>query len=469
MIRLQFGKTFNMQGLLESFLPSHVIFFLITQLLICTSSVLTFGQTPSFIINEIVIYGNTKTEKRILERELTFEIGDTIQKLEKHLKQSETNLQNTQLFHNVQIDFVQQGSMVNITVYVKERWYFWPIPILEYAESNLATYLRRQEPDYLNYGVILKQSNFRGLNQGLKVKIRLGVREQFGINYTIPQLKNKKNIGVYIDFSTFRQKELHNSIAEYRYVDLIEDHYIYHEYRILGGIKWRPGYYAKHMLYGGYRNFQFDNTIDSAFGSPITSMSMYMVVAYSLSYFRGDYIAYPLKGYKLDFDTEMAAGKKTIAYSTLNFGYHYPVFHRVTLSYGADLFISYTKNYPHYIFAGPGKTYYMRGFEDYAVHNDFFLINRCQIKYTLLKRKDFKFDKIPSPKFNNPFLKVFLNAFSEVGYTQNIHSVTETKKVPISFGMGLDFLTYYDWIGRFEITKNNRNETRINIHWGYIF
>ena len=40
---------------------------------------------------------------------------------------------------------------------------------------------------------------------------------------------------------------------------------------------------------------------------------------------------------------------------------------------------------------------------------------------------------------------------------------------PVSMGAGIDFLTYYDWIGRFEVAQNNNNEVFFNVHWGYIF
>lgn len=422
-----------------------------------------------FIINQIFINGNEITANKIIERELPFKTSDTITNIEQKIELAKTNLKNTRLFHNIDITYTEHYYLINISVNLSERWYFWPIPILEYADPNLATWLRRQDLDYINYGIILNHKNFAGRGQDLKIKLRRGIREQYAITYSIPQIKSNSNIGLYVDVSLFRQKEIHNQINNYRYEDLLENKYVYHELRAFGGIKWRPGFFAKHAMYGGLRHLKFDKSIDSLFNEPIANKSKYIVLAYTMKYFRGDYIAYPLQGIKIYIKTELGLNNQSYAFSIFQIGYHYPISKSITLSTAADAFISYTNNYPYFVYADPGKTFYMRGFEDYVTHNDFFVVSRYQLKYTLLDRKEFKIDRIKSAKFNTPFLSIFANTFAEVGYTQNIHSLQNQGKTPISYGLGIDFLTYYDWIGRIEVSRNNRNEHYINVHWGYVF
>lgn len=440
--------------------------FLILTLIFCISETQALGQ--KMVINKIFITGNHITALKVIKREFTFEEGDSISNIEQHIEQTKTNLQNTRLFHKITITYVEHSSLINITIDLVERWYFWPIPILEYADPNLATWLRRQDFDYINYGIILNHRNVAGLNQDLKIKLRMGIREQYGIVYSVPQIKRNKNLGLYVDVSLFRQKEIHEKIIDYRYHDLLQDDYIYHEIRALGGIKWRPGFFIKHTLYGGFRNVIFDKSIDSIFNSPITNNTKYLVLAHTTEYFRGDYITYPLKGLKIFTNTEVGVNRNTYGFSIFQVGYHKPIATKVTASISSDAFISYTKNYPHFVYAGPGKTYYMRGFEDYVSHNDLFIISRYQLKYTILNRKEFNIKQIKTNKFNAPFLSIFANAFAEAGYTQNIHRSSHAK-FPLSVGLGMDFLTYYDWVGRIEVTSNNRNEQYVNIHWGYIF
>jgi outer membrane protein assembly factor BamA len=420
------------------------------------------------VINEIIIQGNAKTKRKIVERELTFSAGDTIIDLQSKLSISQENLINTRLFHNAYIDVIQQEDYVNIIIRLEERWYFWPIPIFEYADANLATWVRRKRIDYINYGIILEKKNILGLNQKVRLKLRRGIREQYAVEYNIPMLFNFKDIGFHSDISYFRQKEIHERIENLAYIDIQEDKYIYHELRALFGINYRPAFFSKHKLYGGYRQYNYNKSIDSLFNKPIKTFSEYISLGYTFNYFQGDYIMYPLQGTKIKLNQEFGLGKENYAFTDFSFSTHKPLAAKWTFSYGINSYISYTKQFPYFVFAGQGKTWYIRGFEDYVYQNDLILLNRLQLKYTLLKRKQFEFDWIPSKKFNRPFLSIFLNGFTELGYATNFIREYD-EQTPISIGVGIDLLTYYDWIGRIEAVYNNKNETWINLHWGYIF
>ena len=429
----------------------------------------SYGQEYNdLIVNHISIKGNKKTKRQIVERELNYTIGDTISDLPAALSKSQKNLINTRLFHNADLDFVKEGKYVNIIIRLQERWYFWPIPIFEYADPNFATWVRRQRIDYINYGIILEKRNMFGLNQKLRFKIRRGIREQYTVNYNVPMLFNNNNLGLFTDLSYFRQKEIHERIDDLEYIDIKADRYIYHELRALGGINFRPAFYSKHKIYAGYRQYNYDDSIEYLFDKPIENFNEYFTIGYTFNYFKGDYVMYPLQGTKMRFNHEVGLGKKQYAYTDFYISFHNPIAQKLTFSYGLNSYVSYTKQFPYFVFAGQGKTWYIRGFEDYMYQNDLILVNRLQLKYTLLDKKQFEFDWIPSEKFSKPFLSIFLNGFVELGYSTNfIQEYTE--QTPLSIGAGIDFLTYYDWVGRIEFVYNSREETWINLHWGYIF
>jgi len=443
--------------------------FLLPLAIILHINFMLFGQKQEpTIINEIIIEGNDKTHAKILYRELTFKEGDTIADLSAEISQSKKNLLNTRLFHYAKINIIRHKHLANILIKVQERWYLWPIPIFEYADYNLASWVRRKEIDYLNYGIILEERNFRGLNEKLKLKIRMGIREQYGINYAFPRLFNHPDIGGNIDLSYFRQKEIHQSIIDQQYVDIEKEHYIFREGRLIAGIRWRPEFFYSHFFYGGFRKYRYHQNIDTLFEEPTKHNLEYLAIGYTFKFFKGDYIMYPLKGNKLKVTTEYGFGSKDYFFTDLAFSSHYPVHPKFTLTYGFNGYASLTQQYPHFLYSGPGKTWYIRGFEDYIYHKDLLINNRLQLKYTLLKQKRFNFDWIPSEKFNAPFLSIFLNTFFEAGYGTNING-SPAEVTPVSIGAGIDFLTYYDWIGRFEVAQNNNNEIFFNIHWGYIF
>ncbi len=443
-------------------------FFLLGTILLLFHSIL-FGQnTERMVINQIEFNGVEKTKMHVLLRELTFSQGDTLHNAEEEIRKSQNNLYNTRLFHYVKYTFTQRNDSIAVTFNMQERWYLWPIPIFEYADPNLATWVRRKEIDYLNYGIVVEQRNFRGLNQKLRLKLRLGIREQYGIEYSFPKFGNNKNVGGYIETSFFRQKQIHTDIEDLQYTDIKADEYIYHEARAIAGVQWRPQHYAKHLFKIGYRFFNYNDSIDSLFGEPVSNKSHYLSIGYTFNYFRGDYVVYPLNGTKLNIQSELGLGKRSYAFADIQLGVHRELIDRLTFSYGANAFVSFTEQYPYFIFTGPAKNWYIRGFEDYIYQNDLMLLNRFQLKYTIVDHADFKFEFVPSEKFNAPFLSIFFNAFTEIGYGTNVF-VDFTYVTPISAGVGVDFLTYYDWIGRLEIARNNLGETWFNVHWGYVF
>ena len=119
------------------------------------------------------------------------------------------------------------------------RWYFWPIPILEYADRNFNEFITNREWDKIVYGAWLKWNNFRGRNEFLNGKIRLGYINEYAISYKKPNLGKKQRHGINTGFNWNQQNELiiatvNNKPVEYKPQDLpaqkiIEAHlhYIY--------------------------------------------------------------------------------------------------------------------------------------------------------------------------------------------------------------------------------------------------
>ena len=81
---------------------------------------------------------------------------------------------------------------VIVLVSVVERWYIYPVPILEIAQTNFNTWWETKEFRWLNYGLYLSHNNFRGRNENLKVTIRFGYTKKFSASYSIPNVNQNK-------------------------------------------------------------------------------------------------------------------------------------------------------------------------------------------------------------------------------------------------------------------------------------
>ena len=97
----------------------------------------------SLFIAGISIYGNKKTKSYIIEREIPFKIGSTVtpDELVKDLVVARQQLVNTSLFLEASIYIEHRyGQYVFISVYVKERWYIFPLPYFKYVDPNFNTW-----------------------------------------------------------------------------------------------------------------------------------------------------------------------------------------------------------------------------------------------------------------------------------------------------------------------------------------
>src|SRR5205085_1987796 len=119
---------------------------------------ITREESPNthFIVGDIVISGNKHTKNYIIERELPFKSGDSVQ-LPELVKQFETARQqliNTRLFNEAIVSLKSvHGYIVDISIELKERWYVFPIPYIKPVDRNLSEWAKQgYGSDRLNYG-----------------------------------------------------------------------------------------------------------------------------------------------------------------------------------------------------------------------------------------------------------------------------------------------------------------------------
>ena len=95
---------------------------------------LVFPQQEDLItVGKISVSGDKITHKPIIFRELEFKEGETLSEiqLDNKIELSRQNLLNQSLFNFVFIDKKKIGNIIDIEIRVIERWYIWPIPLLE--------------------------------------------------------------------------------------------------------------------------------------------------------------------------------------------------------------------------------------------------------------------------------------------------------------------------------------------------
>ena len=135
------------------------------------------------VIDSIKVTGNNITEEFIILRELTFGVGDTV--TSKTLNYNEERIFSLGIFNKIKLKVEKDNGKNILNIIVEESWYIYPIPFAELENSDWSK---------LSYGIVVLIKNFRGRNETLQGKIKLGYDPAFALEYYNPSLLYKSNI-----------------------------------------------------------------------------------------------------------------------------------------------------------------------------------------------------------------------------------------------------------------------------------
>jgi outer membrane protein assembly factor BamA len=432
-------------------------------------------------IENVIVTGNTKTQKKIILRELTFRVGDkvTINELNAMQTRSQQNLINTSLFVFVTIGHDLIDEKISVHIDVKERWYIWPQPIFEIQDRNFNTWWKTKDMFRVNYGMYVTFENMFGLNQMLTLKFRQGYTENYGFSYRIPFLNKKQTIGMSAAYLFSRN----NEIAYSTYGNQLKffrsrDSYVRSEHEGKIGLTMRNGLYNKHVLELQFRESKVADTITALnpfYYSNEKNKIQYFSVLYNFKHDYRDNKIYPLKGYVAYFsflkDGLGLLKHEDVDNSSLFMGIsrYWNFLPRVYWANHLRARYSLART-PFYYFnraLGYG-TDLVRGYEYYVVDGQSFALFKTNIRYQLVKPAVYhakwakRFDK-----FNKIPYAVYLGVYGDAAWVEDkAHQANNplTNSLLIGAGVGLDFVTYYDYVLRVEFSVNQMQQKGVYLH-----
>ncbi|TAL58842.1 MAG: hypothetical protein EPN85_10575 [Bacteroidetes bacterium] len=433
-------------------------------------------QQNYITINKIGILGNKTTKRHILLRELPFLENDTVDrdKIQEKLKSARENLLNTSLFNFVTIDTVSVrmagADRIDVLITVAERWYTWPIPIFEVQERNFNTWWQTKNFERANYGFYLDRENFRGRKEDLSFYFQFGYTEKYGITYKIPYLTRKQTSGAGLSFSYSRNHEIaymtaDNKLLYFKY----PTEYVREEFTGKMYYSYRSGIHNTHTLETKYLNGKVSDTLNhysvGYFIGQETKMQ-YLLLDYSFRMDHRDAKYFPLKGYYLELEaTKLGLGllsKEKI--DVLNLFFTLKKYQKISSRFylAGSLRIKFSPNsdQPYYVQRGLGFGDYVRGYEYYVIDGQSYGTTKWGLKYEIIKPK-IRVIPLPFEKFNLFHYALYAGIFGDAGYVDD-HQYTGNNFLAntyiYGYGTGIDFVTYYDMIFRFEYSFNKMLE-----------
>ena len=441
--------------------------------------------TDSLTIQEIIIVGNYVTNKKVIFRELDFKINETLSREDIEFKRrtSINNLTKTSLFNFIEIEINEtSGNNLTVLVNLTERWYIWPNVFLNQTDRNFSEWWRTKDLNKLEYGIGLKINNFRGLGETLILNYHIGNFVKYELDYRGIYIDKAKKHSLSFLASYSAQNILPWNIESNKEIILKESHKLLKSYDFAIKYKYRKGYFNTHAIELGYSDFNIADTVyslNSYYAGLNKHGQRYFNIMYEFSHDSRDSHIYPKTG------TLIAAGinKKGLAilpheYNAVDLYFQLYTYWKLRKHFFIASGIWYSSNITdNYVFSlqtGLGYLQFVRGYEYYAIHGSNALLFKSLVKYELLPMKVINLSIWPVRKlhqFNRVPLEVYLNVFFDAGYVNDkfkqyrVYNNTLVDKMMYSTGAGIDFITYYDKVLRFDYSFNGVGDRGLFIHW----
>lgn len=441
---------------------------------------LTRSDSSTYLkLNRVIVIGNEKTLDRIITRELSMQTGDSVRRtaLDSVLQWDKNRIYNLRIFNSVKIHALElPGGHFDLLVEVAERWYTFPVPIFQLSDRNFNDWWQNygHKLNRVNYGVKLYQYNFRGRNELIKLTAQFGFSRRLDFTYRIPYVNKKQTHGLTFLASFAEPKNLAYQTTDHR-LDFLSTRETLRT-RYYGGVvhTFRKNFFETHNLSVEYEHGTIADTIRKLNDNYYKSRSFlrFGTLTYWFNSDHRDVLAYPLKGYAFTVSIKkigvLPSDHLNQWAASLSYAWHKPLprnffFSNYTLGYSVT-----PSNLPYaqYYALGYGLQF-VRGYEVRLIEGPGILLNKTTLKKRLYNRVlNLRF--LPWEKFNKLPIALYLKAYTDFGYVVNFPYYKErnlntslSNTLLSGHGLGLDLVTAYDSVIRFEYSYSNDGR------WGF--
>lgn len=457
----------------------YILVMFSSQLIFAQDAIQTIDestQSPNdklFYIRNIRIEGNKKTKSYIIEREIPFSIGErfTLSELVKKFDTAKMQLTNTLLFHTSYLSMEKfELDSIDVLVTVKERWYIFPIPYLQPVDRNFAEWRNQGLGfDRLKYGLKFTYNNFSGRNDKLKVWLITGYTKQFQVQYEQPYSDHNLKHGFKVGFAYAHNAEV-NYMTDGNKLQFVDT-------TPFGKKKWyahvdylyRPGLRTYHSLRFSINGEQIDDEIYNLNPQYLGGEKkiVFPEIRYNFKYLAVDYIHYPLKGWYLEGNLIKRGFESSVNMTQMDAKalYAHPLKNGFVLQWQGNVLGRLPRHQPYYNIGMMGYgDFYLRGLENYVVDGLFGIVSRQTLNKNLF---EFDIRNILKKKTIDyiPF-KVFARVYGDLGYGYNHLTVNNllNNKLLYTTGIGIDVLTFYDFVFKFDFNINQLGQKGVFLH-----
>lgn len=434
-----------------------------------------------FHIDSIIIIGNKKTKDYIIKRELPFQEGDSValNQLVGQFRLGKQQLVNTRLFNEVIISLRSfRGYNVDVQIELKERWYLFPIPYLKPIDRNLQTWAQKgYSLDRINYGAKLNYYNATGRNDALKLWLITGYSRQIQLSYNQPFMDGSLKSGYGINFNYSAMKEVNPQTINNQQFFLKADSIPYAgrflEETMTGSLQWnyRPGLKTRHVVRAGFGQSKIDSAVWDLNPYYISKSGkrevFYPEFSYTMNFLDLDYAPYPLRGFMAELQLVRRGFGRDVGMWNINIkatkaweiGKKGSFSSQLTSTIKAPFNQPFSQNRMF----GYGD-FYLRGLEKYVIDGVVGGMSRNTIRREIwqfsipLPIKSRSHDRVP--------FRIYAKSYADIGYSYSEYFKNNSlnNKLLTTAGAGIDIVTLYDLVLRFEYSFNQLGQNGFFFH-----
>lgn len=444
----------------------------------------------SLQVASITVVGNKITKEYIVLRELPFQTGASVavNRLEQLLDEARENVMNTQVFLEV-VPKIETwtATVLHLKIEVKERWYIFPLPYFKLIDRNPNQWLVEQNAslDRVNYGLKFMWENVSGRRDKLNINIINGYTRQFSLYYEQPYADKKLEKGflggVYfaqsrqMTFATDSNKQVFFPASNNQINDFVRS-----TFRAEVGYSIRKGISHRHAFRLAYMSERIPDTVNRIIEGNIqkgyvpffnnnATRQPFGELQYTYQYFKVNNIPYPWKGTAFSgmfMQRGLGVPGMNLWQAQGKLGKYFQVGKRTSIALIGLGMLKLPFRQPQYNLQALGyQDFYMRGLEYYVVDGVMAGIAKATVRREILELrvptlflKSEKYRKIP--------FKIIAKVYGDAGgvHTPYFNNSILANRLLYTWGAGIDVLSYYDFVARFEYSFNQLGEKGLFLH-----
>lgn len=447
-------------------------------------------KEKEWTVGSIVLQGNSITKKYIIYREIPFTTGSRMNTgaILSRLEEARLNLINTQLFLEVIPAIVSwDNETIDFLFVVKERWYIFPIPYFKLIDRNPNQWLIEQNAslERVNYGLKFNWENVSGRRDKLRFNYVNGYSRQFLLYYEQPYADPSLEHGFLVGASYSQTRQMayatdSNKQVFYPAANNTIDGFVNTSLRIEAGYSYRKGVNHRHAVRLVLVSERIPDTVSRIIESNFSkgylpyftgnkSQQNFAELSYSYQYFNVNNIPYPWKGFAFSGDfTQRGLGVKgmNLWQFRAKAGRYLELSSKTSLALMGMSILKLPFRQPMFNMQALGYSdFYLRGLEYYVIDGVMAGIFKATLRRELFEVrvptlfiKNEKYKKIP--------FKVIAKIYGDAGgaHTPYFSNSMLNNKLIYTYGAGVDVLSYYDFVARFEYSFNQLGEKGLFLH-----